>query len=63
MVNDVRSRFVFTGDLIQDQVDTFDLRRWAAQALGRRGTALAAVGLLRRAVQRQARGGLARFRG
>ena len=34
VVNDIRSRFRFKGDLIRDQVDTFSLRRWGAQALG-----------------------------
>ena len=63
VVNDVRSRFRFEGDLIRDQVDTFSLRRWGAQALGARGTVLGAVGLLGRAVQKQARGNLERFRG
>ena len=62
VVNDIRSRFVFDGELIRDQVDTFSLRRWGAQALGPRGTALATVGLLGRAVRKQARGQLARYR-
>ena len=62
VVNDIRSRFRFEGDLVRDQVDTFSLRRWGAQALGSRGTALATVGLLGRAVRKQARGNLARYR-
>jgi ketosteroid isomerase-like protein len=62
VVNDIRSRFVFEGDLIREQVDTFSLRRWGAQALGPRGTALGAAGLLGRAVRKQARGQLERYR-
>jgi len=62
VVNDIRSRFRFEGDLIAGQVDTFSLRRWGSQALGARGTALGAVGLLGRAVRRQARGSLERYR-
>ncbi len=62
VVNDIRSRFRFDGELIRDQVDTFSLRRWGAQALGPRGTALATVGLLGRAVRKQARGNLERYR-
>jgi hypothetical protein len=60
--NDIRSRFAFEGELIRDQVDTFSLRRWGAQALGTRGTVLATIGLLGRAVQREARGSLERYR-
>jgi uncharacterized protein len=62
VVNDIRSRFRFDGELIRDQVDTFSLRRWGAQALGPRGTLLATVGLLGRAVRKQARGNLDRYR-
>ena len=40
VVNDIRSRFRFDGELVRDQVDTFSLRRWGAQALGSRGTLL-----------------------
>jgi ketosteroid isomerase-like protein len=62
VVNDIRSRFRFEGDLIRDQVDSFSLRRWGGQALGRRGTMLGAAGLLGRAVRRQARGQLEQYR-
>jgi ketosteroid isomerase-like protein len=62
VVNDIRSRFAFEGDLIRDQVDEFSLRRWGAQALGTRGTVLATIGLLGRAVRSQARGNLERYR-
>ena len=62
VVNDIRSRFVFEGDLIRDQVDSFSLRRWGGQALGRRGTVLGTAGLLGRAVRKQARGQLEQYR-
>ena len=62
VVNDIRSRFVFEGDLIREQVDSFSLRRWGGQALGRRGTVLGSAGLLGRAVRKQARGQLEQYR-
>ena len=62
VVNDIRSRFVFEGDLIREQVDSFSLRRWGGQALGRRGTVLGTAGLLGRAVRKQARGQLEQYR-
>jgi hypothetical protein len=62
VVNDIRSRFVFEGNLIREQVDSFSLRRWGGQALGRRGTALGTAGLLGRAVRKQARGQLEKYR-
>jgi ketosteroid isomerase-like protein len=60
--NEIRSRFRFDGDLIREQVDSFSLRRWGGQALGRRGAALGTAGLLGRAVRRQARGQLDEYR-
>jgi ketosteroid isomerase-like protein len=62
VVNQIRSRFRFEGDLIRDQVDSFSLRRWGGQALGRRGTVLGTTGLLGRAVRKQARGQLEQYR-
>lgn len=58
VVNEVDARFRFAGDLIAEHVDSFPLRRWAGQALGRKGTVLGAVGLLGPVVRRQARSGL-----
>jgi ketosteroid isomerase-like protein len=62
VVNQISSRFTFDGELIREQVDSFSLRRWGGQALGRRGTMLGAAGLLGRAVRKQARGQLERYR-
>jgi ketosteroid isomerase-like protein len=60
VVNDIEARFRFTAsDLIAEHVDSFPLRRWGRQALGRKGTVLGATGLLGPVVRRQARAGLA----
>jgi hypothetical protein len=60
--NDVRSQLHFDGELIAKQIDSFSLRRWGGQALGRRGTALGSTGLLGPAVRRRARGQLDAYR-
>jgi ketosteroid isomerase-like protein len=59
VVNEIDARFRFTGELIAEHVDTFPLRRWGSQALGRKGSVLGATGLLGPIVRRQARAGLA----
>lgn len=53
--NDVRSAFRFHDGLITDQVDTFDLRAWAAQALGTQGRVLGFTPLLGPAIHRETR--------
>ena len=62
VVNDVRSRFVFDDGLIADQRDSFDLRRWAAQAMGTKGRVLGFTPLLGPAIRTNARAQLAKFR-
>jgi len=62
VVNVIRSRFRFRGDLIAEQVDTFSLRRWGGQALGRRATLMGTTPLLGYAVRRKARRQLADYR-
>ena len=62
VVNDVRSRFVFDDGLIADQRDTFDLRRWAAQAMGTKGRVLGFTPLLGPAIRKNARAQLEKFR-
>jgi hypothetical protein len=62
VVNDIRTRFRFRDDLIAEQVDTFSLRRWGGQALGRRGQVMGTTPLLGYAVRRQARRELADYR-
>ncbi|MCW2544324.1 MAG: Ketosteroid isomerase-related protein [Frankiales bacterium] len=62
VVNDVRSRFVFSGGLIAEQVDEFDFHRWAGQALGLSGKLLGGTPIIRNAVRGKARAGLTAFR-
>lgn len=62
VVNDVRSRFTFEDGLIADQRDEFDLRKWAAQAMGAKGRVLGFTPLLGPAIRRNARAQLAKFR-
>lgn len=62
VVNDVRSRFRFEDGLIVDQRDTFDLRKWAAQAMGTKGRVLGFTPLLGPAIRKNARAQLAKFR-
>lgn len=53
VVNDVRAAFRFGPDgLIVDHRDHFDLRRWAAQAIGASGSVLGVTPLLKPFVQR-----------
>jgi ketosteroid isomerase-like protein len=53
VVNDVRARFAFGADgLIVDHRDDFDLRRWAAQALGPPLSLLGYTPLLAPVIQR-----------
>jgi len=59
--NDVQASFRFRNGLIADQVDWFDFRAWAKQALGPAGMLLGWTPFLRNKVRRQARQGLDRF--
>lgn len=60
--NEVRSEFVFDADgRITKQVDTFDFRRWAGQALGWKGKTLGRFGFLQAAVRRTSAETLARW--
>jgi hypothetical protein len=53
VVNDIRARFQFGADgLITDHRDDFDLRRWAAQALGPPVSLLGYTPLLKPFIQR-----------
>jgi ketosteroid isomerase-like protein len=55
VLNEIDARFQFADGLIREQVDTFPLRRWGAQALGAKGAVLGRTPLLSRMVQRQTR--------
>lgn len=59
--NEIDARFTFTGGLISEQVDSFPLRRWGAQALGPKGAVLGLTPLLGRGVRKQARSNLAAY--
>lgn len=61
VVNDIQAQFRFSDGLIAEHDDRFDLRRWAAQALGPSGRVLGYTPLLRPAVRRMARKQLAAF--
>jgi ketosteroid isomerase-like protein len=61
VVNDVRSRFQFRDGRISSQDDEFDLRRWAAQALGPMGRVLGFTPFLGPVVRKRARTDLQKF--
>ena len=56
--NEIDARYTFRDALIAEQVDSFPLRRWGAQALGAKGSVLGLTPLLSRGVQKQARSNL-----
>jgi uncharacterized protein len=56
--NEIDARYTFTAGLISEQVDSFPLRRWGAQALGPKGSVLGLTPLLGRGVRKQARSNL-----
>jgi len=60
--NDVRASFKFADGLISEHVDVFDLRAWAAQALGTKGRILGFTPFLAPAIRRTTGGRLAAFR-
>ena len=60
--NDVRARFVFRDGLIAEHVDTFNLRAWAAQALGTTGRILGFTPLLGPAITKKTSSRLAAYR-
>lgn len=60
--NDIRAAFVFRDGLIAQHRDSFDLRKWAAQALGTPGRVLGLTPLLRPIIQKRTSGRLAEFR-
>lgn len=55
VVNDIQAAFVFDHGLIADHVDSFGFGRWARQALGPTGIAVAMLPPLRAKVRGQAR--------
>ena len=63
VLNEIDARYTFRDGLIAEQVDSFPLRRWGAQALGAKGAVLGLTPLLSRGVQKQARSNLDRYTG
>jgi ketosteroid isomerase-like protein len=59
--NVIEARFRFADGRIVEHVDTFDLRRWMAQALGAKGLLLGWLPPVQNAVRKQARAGLAAY--
>ena len=62
VVNKIHARFEFRDGKIIRHIDTFDLWRWAHQALGLKGLLLGWTPLVRNTIRRQAAKGLAQFR-
>lgn len=61
VVNDINATFRFSGGLIADHVDEFDLGKWARQALGFQGVLVGLLPPLRAKVRDRARGQLDEF--
>lgn len=61
VVNRIDARFTFRDGLIATHVDTFDLWRWASQALGPVGLLLGWTPFLRAKIRGQAAQSLAKF--
>ncbi|HEV3423089.1 MAG TPA: nuclear transport factor 2 family protein [Paraburkholderia sp.] len=62
VVNRIQARFVFRDGRIVEHRDSFDLWRWARQALGFKGALLGWSPAVQRAIRAQARKGLDAFR-
>ncbi|MEM5316976.1 nuclear transport factor 2 family protein [Paraburkholderia sp. JHI869] len=62
VVNRIEARFEFRDGLIARHRDSFDLWRWASQALGLKGTVLGWTPFVQRAIRAQARKSLEGFR-
>lgn len=62
VVNRIDARFRFRDGLIAEHRDSFDLWRWARQALGLKGTLLGWTPFVQRAIRAQARKNLDAYR-
>lgn len=62
VVNEIDAAFVFRHGLIVEHVDSFNLRKWAKQALGLSGQVLAMTPLLSPLVRKQATSSLEAWR-
>ncbi len=61
VVNRIDARFEFDNGKIVRHTDSFDLWRWASQALGIKGTLLGWTPLVQNKIRQQAMQGLAKF--
>jgi ketosteroid isomerase-like protein len=61
VVNRIGAQFRFADGAIAEHVDTFDLWRWSAQALGAPGLLLGWTPMVRNKIRRQAAATLAKF--
>ena len=62
VINKIQARFEFRDGKIIRHIDSFDLWRWAHQALGLKGLLLGWTPLVGNAIRKQAAKGLAQFR-
>lgn len=62
VVNHIEARFVFRDGRVTEHRDSFDLWRWARQALGTKGLLLGWAPMVQNAIRRQAAKGLQQFR-
>lgn len=62
VVNHVSAQFEFSNSLIVKHTDSFDVWKWAGQAMGPVGWLLGWTPFMRNKIQQQARGLLARFK-
>ena len=62
VVNDIQAKFTFKNGKIATHTDSFDLWKWAGQALGFKGKLLGWTPFVQQAIQAQAAKGLAQFR-
>lgn len=62
VINRVSARFVFKDGRISKHTDSFDVWKWAGQAMGPMGWLLGWTPLMRNKIQQQARGALAKFK-
>ncbi len=62
VVNDIHASFIFRDGKIVRHIDSFDLWRWARQALGFKGLLLGWTPIVSGAMRKQAAKGLAVFR-
>lgn len=61
VVNDIRARYRFSNGLIVEHRDTFDLHKWAGQALGPAGKLLGWTPIIQGKIRKQANEGLQEF--